>query len=300
MGSTALAPIPCPVCGAEFSPRPRQRVCSESCRWREKDARRREDPRRVAALRSYWQAHRPTEAPTSPWHYGAPPYPITLPGGSCSIAISPEPRDAVAHRHARHLHGVLCHMLGRDHDNAPAFALRPSASGCGWSVRWADDDGAAIAGRSTRVPLLGSSRILTLGQIEIDRTPTVFQPRGRRRVRLDAITPVVIRSSTFAGAKIERTAPEASHIASALRGLADRLHAPLAADAIQIELIERHTQPEAVPLGGKFPRLKGFIGSLVLEANAPARWLLFVAERMGLGGRTALGFGVVHVEEMPR
>lgn len=288
----------CSICGAAFSPRPRQRFCSELCRWREKDARRREDPRRIASVRSYWSSRRPAETPASPWHYGAPPYASTLPGGLCSIAISPPPTFAVEHRHARHLHGVLCHILGRDHDGSAAFALRPVSEGCGWAVRWPERTD--LAGRSFPVRrLLGGPRTVSLGPLVQERAPNVFQPRGRRRVRLDAITPVVHRSHVD-GAPVFRTAPEASNIATALRGLAERLCIQLADDALQLELVERHTIPEAVPLGGKYPALRGWIGSLVLEANAPARWLLLAAERLGLGGRTAMGFGCIRVEDLPR
>lgn len=295
---TALALATCPACGSTFEPRPRQTCCSEPCRWRFKDQRRRTDPRRVAYVRSYYATHlRPANVDPSPWHYGAPPFAATLPGGSCPLSVSPPPISAIEHRHARHLHGVICHLLGRDHDQAPAFALRPSAEGCGWSVRWAGAAGAELAGRTFTVRLLGGTRRLDVGPIQLEPAPSPFQPRGRRRVRVDAVTPVVIRSM---GGTTVRTAPEASHVRSALLGLAARLRLPLRPDDLMVELVERGTMPEAVPLGGKYPRLRGWIGHLVLEANAPARWLLLVAERVGLGGRTAFGFGCVRVTEIPR
>lgn len=40
---------------------------------------------------------------------------------------------------------------------------------------------------------------------------------------------------------------------------------------------------------------RGWEGSCVVEVNAPARWMLECDALVGLGGRTALGFGRVRV-----
>ena len=50
---------------------------------------------------------------------------------------------------------------------------------------------------------------------------------------------------------------------------------------------------------GRDGRVRGWEGSLVIETNAVGRWLLEVAARgWGLGGRVAMTFGRVRVEDL--
>jgi CRISPR/Cas system endoribonuclease Cas6 (RAMP superfamily) len=69
-------------------------------------------------------------------------------------------------------------------------------------------------------------------------------------------------------------------------------------DDMRISLVERHTQPSSLSLvgrGGKLKAMRGWVGHMIVDCNAPAHWLLEVAARVGLGGRTAFGFGRVRV-----
>jgi hypothetical protein len=62
-------------------------------------------------------------------------------------------------------------------------------------------------------------------------------------------------------------------------------------------LVDAQTEREEVLLRGKVGPVRGWSGSVVVETNAVGRWLLECAGRgLGLGGRTAFGFGRVRVE----
>jgi hypothetical protein len=65
-----------------------------------------------------------------------------------------------------------------------------------------------------------------------------------------------------------------------------------------LEILDARTAYTEVPVGGKYAderrgTIGGWQGQVVIEANAVAAWLLLCAARVGLGGRTALGFGSV-------
>jgi len=65
----------------------------------------------------------------------------------------------------------------------------------------------------------------------------------------------------------------------------------------ELRLVERHTEARHVPIGGKYGTVSGWVGYVILDCNAPAYWLLKAAETLGLGGRTAFGFGRIKVTE---
>ena len=63
-----------------------------------------------------------------------------------------------------------------------------------------------------------------------------------------------------------------------------------------ITTVTRHYDRAAIGGDG---RVRGWEGSLVIETNAVGRWLLEVAARgWGLGGRVAMTFGRVRVEDL--
>jgi hypothetical protein len=66
------------------------------------------------------------------------------------------------------------------------------------------------------------------------------------------------------------------------------------------------TTPREAFFGGKYSRgptrpgwVQGWEGTLVIEANRDAAWLLAAAEQVGYGGMTAHGLGRVAVEVVP-
>lgn len=297
----SIAWPPCPHCGAAYVPRRRGQVTcgAPPCRWRQDYVTKRADPARVAFDRARCRAYAAARGarPGSAWLVGAPPFAAWLPGGACVLRWWPRvPLDLAR---ARHLHAALTRLHGAPHDPlVPAWALLPWQDG--WAVCWADARGAALA-RTRHAVDLGPHRVaLEVGPLVSLRAPTGV-PRGRTRVRVDAVTPVVLR--TMAGS-VTRTAPEASHLRSTLaQTLARRLG--VAGDDVRVELVERRTEPATTGDGrghvGGDGRVRGWVGHVVLDVNAPARWLLEVAARgWGLGGRTAFGFGRVRVAEVDR
>jgi hypothetical protein len=138
------------------------------------------------------------------------------------------------------------------------------------------------------------------------RSPSI-PTRGRRRLRVDAITPIVM--TTMARAR-SHVCPTGEILQSSLAGgLCYRLSPTHRDDSpkedpwsrwvqprVCLSLVERHTEPVHVPLGGKFGRVSGWQGHVIVEVNAVAHWLLVACERgIGLGGRTAFGFGRIRV-----
>jgi CRISPR/Cas system endoribonuclease Cas6 (RAMP superfamily) len=72
-------------------------------------------------------------------------------------------------------------------------------------------------------------------------------------------------------------------------------------DTVRLELVERATIPSTLNLAGRTGRLgnmRGWVGHVIVDCNAPAHWLLEVAARIGFGGTTSFGFGRIKVSEV--
>ena len=284
-----------PKCLRPFVPRDhRQRTCGASkCRDSARDVT---PARRLLARhrnREWAKAHRGVKA-SQPWLLGAPIYPAHLPGGGCEIDVRPRPRWRVEHRNVRALHGAITVCLDEPHDERiPGFSLVPWPCGLGWGVYVRSAEAAArIAGKTMHGRLFDVPVDFEFSPLRRLRAPVVAK-RGHGRVRIDTVTPVVIRSR----AAPPRTEPTASCIISALT---QAFPARIGLDGfdpatVRLELVSHETRPDQVDLGGKFGRVVGWSGSCVVDANAVGRWLLAVAALVGLGGRTSLGFGRVRV-----
>lgn len=276
----------CVMCGTPFVPHsPNQVTHDRTCANRA----RRERCRRWAGVhRGCTESH--------PWLLGPPPFAPYLPGCAATITLTPEPRWPVALRNARALHGVLTKLSDRPHDaHLPGWSLFPYADG--WAVYWQIPEGEPlVAARAHRVNVFNGDRMLTFGPLLRVKAPTVRR-RGHQRVRVDAITPVVVRSM---GGRVARLTPDAPSIISALtRFYPQRLGLEIPPEHVCVEVLSHETFQEVVPVGGKWGLVRGWVGHCVLEVNAVARWLLECADRgLGLGGRTALGFGRVRVTEV--
>ena len=240
-----------------------------------------------------------------PWLAGVPPYGTHLPGGAMTLNFDPLPKWPMELRNGRGLHGALTAIRDVPHGRMPAFSLRPWQSG--WAVYFADTDEARRwAGTRVNGSLWDRPTAFAFGPLVRLRNPIVPK-RGRSIVRVDAVTPIVTRSM---GGTNPCTCPTAATIAGALSGeLLYRLSPSHRNDApgqdvwtqwvrprVQVELIERHTEPAHTPMGGKFGSIAGWQGHVILSVNAVAYWLLLATERaMGLGGRVAFGFGRIRV-----
>jgi hypothetical protein len=247
--------------------------------------------------RRWATTHRACARP-KPWLAGAPPYETHLRGGAMTMAIDPIPRWPIELRNTRALHGALTNLLGEPHARFPLWSLIPWRNG--WSVYWAHDDHAErMALRTVAGELFGVPTRFRFGPRIRFRNPRVAL-RGHLSIRLDTITPVVW---TNGGRAKAITCPSSSHVASSIgaeflrRITLSEMWETWVRERIVCEIIDRDTQPAHTPLGGKYGMVAGWIGSLVLDVNATTLWALRVAERIGLGSRTAFGFGRIHIEE---
>lgn len=292
-------------CG-ELVPKGRRDFCSDRCRCKHY---RHTHPAAVAKVRERsrrWAVAKRGVKSRNYWLAGPPPYVGQLPGGLCWIDICPEPQWPIVHRNVRALHGVLSTLFARPHGTTslleepharlPAWSLRPcSAAPSGWAVYWSDPAALALAGHAHQVHIFNEQRALYLSALRPASAPRITK-RGHRLVRIDAVTPVVIQS---ADRTTRRQVPEASNILSTLRlHLAPRLGLSIDEKELRAGLVHRETQQEWTDMGGKYGRVPGWIGHLVLDCNAATHWLLEAAASFGLGGRVAFGFGCVHVEEV--
>lgn len=235
----------------------------------------------------------PTPAPDrrSPWRASVGPQPEHIVPVGILLAFSARlpARDATR----RHLHGLVSHLVGRDHHRTlAAWALVPY--GQAWAVV------AFVPSAAER--LLGLTRDVQVGGVRATlatptrpvrlRTPPVYKP-GRYRVTVDAIAPVVHYAD---GRTTVRTAPRAETLLSVAS--AAILYAGTAPRGrLHIESVDSSgTQVERIELGGHLGLMRGWVGRVAVECNAPAAWALKLCEHTGMGGRVAYGLGRVRVE----
>jgi CRISPR/Cas system endoribonuclease Cas6 (RAMP superfamily) len=128
---------------------------------------------------------------------------------------------------------------------------------------------------------------------------------------IDTITPVVIRrtGNKEIGKTIYRDDPTAENIVSTLR-CSRHISAATGLDyrkaegkPLNLEILGGKIHSELVPVGGGKRwggdgRLRGFAGRLIVRVDPRTRWLLEVAQLVGLGGRISLGFGRILVREV--
>ena len=254
--------------------------------------------------RAWMERHRKCVG-LQPWLAGAPPFTPHLPGGWLSVDFDPRPTWPLELRHTRALHGALTTMQDRPHRRYPAWSLRPWLSG--WAVYFAAlSDAQAWAGKTLNGALWDRPTAFRFGPLVRVRAPESGR-RGHSRVRVDIITPIVTRST---GGTNPCTCPTKDTLTGALAGEllyrispthsdetpADDVWSAWVKPRVRIEIVERHTEPAHVPLGGKYGSVAGWQGYVILDVNAVALWLLQACERgPGFGGRVAFGFGRIRV-----
>lgn len=246
----------------------------------------------------------PSAAPADPWQAPAPSYGTHLPGGAFEVRIVStragidgpvETVDRIRLEDARTVHAGVSAVLDAGHDvQAPDFSLIPtSVARHGWGVYVASDEAAArIGGASAALRVFDRQGSIRLGARVRLRAPKVSP--GPQRVRLDTISPVAIRQSGILN-RTYRT-PTSSSIISALLTVAKRVGVEVTAEDLRVEIVEHETEPMEIEIG-KVGEVRGWSGWAVLVCNGPARWLLEVASRVGLGSRVAFGFGRVFVRD---
>lgn len=215
---------------------------------------------------------------------------MKIPGAILSITLHPQER--ATRKGVTALHGMVSTIRAKNHHPHQAdFALFPSHAGSGWSIYLpSDDEVRDLAGTEHRVKVGERSAKLLFGLPRaVPDGPCV---RGRQRLRLHAISPVVIRSM---GGKVARTEPTGESLTSTLRGtLARRIGVPL--DGVDVLVTADHSRPvlEHMP---KLGYVRGWVGSVDVDASERAAALLYAAQHVGLGGRVGYGCGRVIVEE---
>lgn len=285
------------ACGAGFQRRSHNHVfCSTRCRYHFHDSR---NPSYVANNRrrcQRWASTHRAVTKQQPWLLGAPPCEPMLPAAGVSISVSPHPKWPVVLRNTRALHGMLTTLLNKPHlPNFPRWALVPLPTQFGWGALFDDPaDAATLAGKRFESILFDRATVVTFGPITRIKTPVIRQ-RGKRLVRLDCLTPTVIRNS----GRLSYTVPKSDNIkCSLLPMLQNRVGLEVDPETLCLELVTRDTAAVNVAVGGKYPDVGGFTGSLVLRANAVGHWALKVAESYGLGSKVAFGYGRVRVSEV--
>lgn len=241
------------------------------------------------------------------WVAATPPFGAYLPGGVTSVTFDPRPRWPMQLRNARGLHGAITTLLDRGHGRWPAWALFPCADG--WSIYWSrDEDASRFASKRIQGALWDEPTVFGFGPLFRMRVPSgPSLGRRKRRLRIDAITPIVTRSS---GGKTPCVRPTDDTIRGSLDGeLLYRL-SPTHSDAspgqdawtqwtrprVMVHIVEHGSEPVYTDCGGPLRQVAGWQGHVIVEANAVAHWLLTLCERgIGLGGRTAYGFGRIRV-----
>ena len=317
------------ACGAAL-PLDRKRHCSDPCARRAKSstpARRAGDARRsarsYAAHQSYRMARRALRLAgedvaraealrgrgiVEDWRavVGLPPsrraavdalegpWAATVGEQPAHVAWGVELRGVPPRSQARHVHGLVAHLVAAPHTQVARWALAMPAGPagrCAWgAVLFRADDAERFAGRSSEA-LVGSQRVaLTVGPVVRLRAPAPLLP-GRYRVTLDALTPV---SHMIAGRTRPVTSPTADTILRCSGDLLQRLG--LSTGRLHVASVVCETTVEHVQLGGHVGPIAGWVGRVVVECNAPAAWALSLARHAGLGGRVAYGLGRVRVE----
>lgn len=242
----------------------------------------------------------PREKP-GPWTTPPPAWEGPLPGAVLPIDVDipighPEKLGSA-------LHAVLTGILrqGQGHDPArPEWSLLlvGEQTSSGWAVWLPDEaDVQAVRGRTFEASIRSRACRVTLGARAALRlkAPAVTQT-GRHRVRLTTLTPVSMRTR---GGKALRAVPQTCTLWTALTVVAKQIGLALPdPTAIGIVRVSHATESVTMTLNQKRGLVAtGWSGDVVLDVNPLGRWLLDVATRIGLGGRTAYGLGRITVRD---
>lgn len=289
----------CPECGVEFEPKSAQHTfCCDRHRWHYRDAK---DPSCIANNRRRCRtAHEKLRGDVTrqPWLLGAPPFEELLPGGGLEMTFSPH--LVFEHQHLSALHGIVTSCVGPHDERVPEFSLVPWPRGCGWGVYVRNGETASGLARTSRIVRIGSgSAELSFGSLYRLRKPRIAK-RGRRQLRIDAITPVHVRATNNNSNVVNiYTAPTAGNLLSTLSLMTtQRIGLLLDPGDICLDLVSRETHPSTLSLINRRHQLgnmRGWVGHCVVETNAVGHWLLACSALIGLGGRTAFGFGRIRL-----
>jgi hypothetical protein len=227
-----------------------------------------------------------------------PQYPdAVLPGGAMAIGLDPE--CVIEHEAISGLHGMVTNLTGVPHDRSnPVFSLFKNPSAPGWACYVSRTELAHQMANSVRPGHIWQHDVsVKFGPLFRFRSPPIPEARPHD-IRIDTVTPLVIRSTLRHGNARTYTDLKASNLVSTLGAWTPRrILADGFGDNLCVVLLGKDTRIITQPIGGHHEPVLSVVGSLWLKVNAPTLWLLRVAERIGLGGRTAFGFGRTRIEE---
>lgn len=205
----------------------------------------------------------------------------------------------------RLVHGVVSTLVGRNHDaRFPAWSLVPQATRRWGVILYDPADAERLRGTDHQVPLGADSTTVRVSREAIRlRTPPALAP-GRYRVTLDAVTEVInshTRTTTAEdGAERRRKVPVEKPTATTVYGavsLALQMAGVTALSRLHFAQVEARTERRWVRFGFvSAGAIRGWVGRLVIDCNAPAAWALQVAAQIGFGGKCAFGLGRVRVQ----
>ena len=222
-------------------------------------------------------------------------YPTHL-GTYYALDMRPRP-EAITLRHTRLLHGIVSHALGVPHESARGvFSLVPSHDGCGWGALVYEGTDATLTTHAARY----GGRHVALSVVGLPRrvrAPARLDA-GRYRVTIETLTPV---SWARDGHSVAVLAPKVQTMEGACEIIGRKVR--VSHDGSKVYDVTHETRREAVYVGGHIARgskrrgeVIALVGTITVRCNAHAAWLLSCADRVGIGGATALGFGRVTVK----
>lgn len=246
----------------------------------------------------------PAGAPVDPWSIPPPVYPTThLPGAMLGLAF--DPRREIPLREMRLMHAVVTNLLDTKHSStAPLWSLLyvGNLTTSGWAIYLHNAEHVAqlahhtfpvtISGRDARTALLTFSAPTRL------RSPVA--KAGPTAVELESVTPVSVQKSAMGG-KSSYARPTTRSMHSALLSVARRLGIHIAPADVVLRILRREVTSTGINMGGKLNAhgvVYGWTGKVAVELNPAGRWLADVAALIGIGGKTAMGFGRVRMREM--
>lgn len=213
-----------------------------------------------------------------------------------ALALMMPARRSLDHFTARLLHGALSTRLRIEHEpRRNAFSLvLPTRERCGWVV-CLDPRVAALT--TALVPLGAAHFLVEIGARARLRPPAPIAPGGYR-VRVTTESPLALANGTL-GYPVPQRDPKT--LVTQLEAVAHRLRIP--SPRIEARVIRHELAPVDVRVGGhiQLGPVRGEVhaswGHLDVECNAPGAWLLRCAALVGLGAKTAFGFGRIRVED---
>jgi hypothetical protein len=183
---------------------------------------------------------------------------------------------------------------------SPRFVLAPWPVGLGWRAYIPELElGLKVAGNIHNGVLFRKPVMIRCSGLIRARAPQI-SGWGKQLVVVKTMTPICLRKTVSSDRKRKHYRKEitVSNLLSVLSTwLPNRLGIQLEDGCLDADVVALQMKREIVPVGGKLGKVIAHRGVMVLRANGPTRWLLKATETVGLGGRSAYGFGRVIVSE---